>query len=104
MFRHISLYTLEETPANGKTKEENIRILQGMLEKLPEIEPSIVNNVVGLGLGGPPDIPGFYEVAQIIDFETMDACMAYPMGKGHGELVEFGKGVIKDVAIIDFEI
>ncbi len=104
MYRHISLYTLEEQPANGKTKEENTRILKEMLEKLPEIEPSIVNNVVGLGLGGPPGMPGFYEVAQIIDFETMEDCMAYPMTKGHGALVEFGNGVIKDVAIIDFEV
>lgn len=103
MFRHISLYTLEEKPANGKTKEENIQILKEMLEKLPEMEPSIVGNTVGLGLGGPPGMPGFYEVAQLIDFETKEACMAYPMTPAHGKLIEFGQGVIKDVGIIDFE-
>ena len=102
MFRHISLYTLEETPANGKTKEENILLLKEMLEKLPETEPSIAGCVVGLGLGGPPGMSGFYEVAQIIDFETKEACMAYPMTPGHKSLVAFGEGVIKDVGIIDF--
>ena len=104
MYRHISLYTFDENPANGKTKEENMRQFQGMLEKLPEIEPSIVNSVVGVGLGGPPDMAGFYEMAQIIDFETREACMAYPASKGHLDLVAFGDTVIKSVSIIDFEM
>ena len=107
MFRHISLFTLEAEPTNGKTKEENIQTLKEMLEKLPEIEPSIVNNAVGTALPGPPGMPaggpGFYEVAQVIDFETQEACMAYPMTAAHGTLIEFGQGVIKDVGIIDYE-
>ena len=103
MFRHISMYTLEENPAGGRTKAECLQTLKEMLDKLPETEPTIVNSVIGVGLGGPPGVPGFYDIAQIIDFASMEDCMAYPMTKGHGDLVEFGKGVIKDVAIIDFE-
>lgn len=108
MYRHISLYTLSPNPENGKTQAENIRILQEMLNKVPEAEPSIVASSVGTGLGGPPSPPPggpqFFHLAQIIDFETMEDCMSYPQSAAHGELVKFGIGVIQDVACIDFEI
>lgn len=108
MFRHISLFTLKSQPENGKTQKENRAILLKMLRELPESDPTILNNVVGDGLGGPPDLPPggpqFCHVAQIIDFATMEDCMAYPASQGHLALTEFGQGVIESVACMDFEL
>lgn len=108
MFRHISLFTLKSHPENGKTQAENQSILVEMLNALPQADPTIVNSQVGEGLGGPADLPAggpqFCHVAQIIDFATLEDCMAYPASPGHRALTEFGQGAVESVACMDFPL
>lgn len=107
MYRHISMYTLCRDPGNGKSFEENLTRLQELLEQVPSITPTVTASMTGTGLGGPPGLPEggprFFDVAQIIDFNTREDCMAYPATPAHMALAEFGEGVIEQVACIDFE-
>lgn len=108
MFRHISLFTLKSQPENGKTQAENREALVQMLEALPVMNPAIVHNQVGNALAAPADLPPngpqFYDVAQMIDFATLEDCLAYPASEGHRILAEFGQGAVAQVACMDFEI
>ena len=109
MIRHISMFQMEPQPANGKTVEENQRLLVEFLEELPEQEPSIVGCRIAPYAGQQPEVPEeapvmFHQVVQMIDFAKPEDAAAYPASQAHQSLMAFTQGMVKKVAAIDFEI
>lgn len=107
MFRHISMYNMKEHPGNGKTREENLQQMKALLEQVPQLEPTVKYSMVGTGAGAPKGLPAgaprFYQLIQIVDFETMEDCMKYPACDAHAALAAFGADTVEEVACIDFE-
>lgn len=109
MVRHISIFTFLDAPANGKTKEENIRIVKAYLEKVPGLFPAMKNQVIGETLPGNPALPDeapvmFGDLVQIADYDTEEDAASYPPSRVHGDLVELSTPMLKKVTSIDFHI
>ena len=109
MIRHISVFTFLEQPANGKTKEENMKTVRAYLEKVPQLYPAIKSQYIGTTLGGTPVLPDdapvmFGDLVQVIDYETVEDANGYPPSKAHMDLVEFSSPMMKKVTTIDYEM
>lgn len=98
MFRHISVFTLEN-------KEE----IDTLVKQLHVVEkcPLIVKGEVGVNVTPLPEEglegPDFGDVVQIIDFATKEDLETYPSSKEHLKLFKEGP-VMKKVSAIDYEI
>lgn len=98
MFRHISVFTLEN-------KEE----IDTLVKQLQDVEqcPLIVKGEVGVNVTFLPEEglegPDFGDVVQIIDFATKEDLEAYPSSKEHLKLFKEGP-VMKKVSAIDYEM
>lgn len=109
MVRHISMFTMEENPSNGRTVEENETVLKEYLSKIPEQEPSIIGcrvyKTVSPALTMYDDSSvAFAQVVQALDFKNAEAAAAYPATPAHAALQAFSEGIVKKVTTIDFEI
>ncbi len=109
MIRHISMFEMIPHPTNGNTLEENEAALKAFLERLPEIEPSIIGSKAAIKAGSQPKVPenaavSFSQIVQMIDFATPEDAAAYPASKAHQALMTFTEGIVKKVTAIDLEI
>ena len=109
MIRHISVFAFSDAPANGRTKEENIRIVREYLEKVPEQFPAMKNQTVGVSVGSAPALPDDAPVmngdlVQIADYDTLEDAASYLPSRVHMDLVELSGPMINKVTVIDFEI
>ncbi len=103
MYRHISLYRL----IDDADKQANIEAFCKVNETLPEQEPTIISAEVGAALISPPLVPGgpiFYDIAQILTFQTKEECLNWPMTQAHTDLKAFSSGMIEMVGIVDYEV
>lgn len=97
MYRHISIFTLED-----KSK------IQDLVLMLKEVGtcPLIVKNHVGVNLTKLPEGekgPEFGDVIQTIDFNSKEDLDKYPASKEHLKLFHEGPEM-KKVSAIDFEV
>ena len=109
MVRHISVFTFLDAPSNGKNKAENMETVRAYLETVPGLYTPIRRQVVGVTLGGTPDLPEdapvmFGDLIQVADFDTAEDAAGYPASKAHTDLVEFSTPMLKKVTAIDFEM
>lgn len=108
MYRHISVFTLSDTPKNGKTKEENIEIIRAYLENVPALYPAMKAQQIGVAIpGDPPELPPdacplFGDLVQIADYETLEDLNGYPPSKAHMDLVALSDPMLEKVTAIDF--
>lgn len=96
MFRHISIFTLE-----------NKKEINRFVNLLNEVEkcPLIARQQVGIHFAEIPTGemgPDFGDVVQIIDFETKEDLDLYPSSKEHTKLFQEGPKM-KKVTAIDYE-
>ena len=108
MIRHISVFSFSDTPANGRTKAENIETVRAYLEKVPSLYPAMKAQQIGVGIPGDvPDLPEgacpiFGDLVQIADYETLEDCNGYPPSKAHMDLVALSDPMLGTVTAIDF--
>ena len=108
MYRHISVFTLSDTPKTGKTKEENIEIIRAYLENVPALYPAMKAQQIGVAIpGDPPELPPdacplFGDLVQIADYETLEDLNGYPPSKAHMDLVALSDPMLEKVTAIDF--
>lgn len=109
MIRHISVFTFSDSPANGRTKAENIETIRAYLEKVPAMYPPMKFSQVGVAIPGEvPDLPEgacplFGDLVQIADYETLEDANGYPPSKAHMDLVALSDPMLEKVTAIDFE-
>ncbi len=105
MMRHISMFRLlpeYRTP-------ETIALLENRLKVLPEQVPTIRSCEIGVKpFPMPTETPDghveFYDLVQIISFETPEDCAAYPASQGHLDFLAFSERYMEQVVGIDYPI
>lgn len=108
MVKHISMFKFKDGGANGKSKEENIRIIKQVLEELPPKAPFILDSEVGAAVCGAPPLPPdaqifFADLVQIITFANAEDAEKYAPCEAHRELAEIADPMLDKIAAIDFE-
>ena len=99
MIVHISMAKYKES-AEGRTKEENIRLGKQMTENLKTCIPSLHKIEVGTNiLGGPTD----YDVVSYSEYLSMEDVVATQKNPAHDELIAFLKKVTEGSHAVTFE-
>lgn len=99
MFTHIVLWKLKES-ADGKSREENARLIKERLEEIANMLDGLRRMEVGLNVLPGPDAA---DVALYAEFESRAAYQAYYDHPAHQALVPFIKDVRIDRRVIDYE-
>ena len=99
MFKHIVLWKLKET-ANGKSREENARLMKERLEELANMVDGLRHLEVGLNVIASDDAA---DVALYTAFESRAAYQAYYDHPAHKALAGFIKEVRVDRRVIDYD-
>jgi heme-degrading monooxygenase HmoA len=99
MFTHIVLWKLKDS-ANGKSREENARLIKERFEEIANMLDGLRRMDVGLNV-----LPGddAADVALYAEFESRAAFEAYYEHPAHKALVGFIKDVRVDRRVIDYE-
>jgi hypothetical protein len=99
MFVHIVLWKLKDS-ANGKSREENARLMKERYEEIANMLDGLVRMHVGLNA-----IPGAdaADIALYMEFESRAAFEAYYQHPAHTALASFVKEVREDRRVIDYE-
>jgi len=100
MFTHIVLWTLKDT-ANGKSRQENARLIKERFEELANMLDGLRHLEVGLDVLHGDDAA---DVALYAEFESRAAYEAYHAHPAHQALAGFIKDVRVDRRVIDYEV
>lgn len=101
MIRHIVMFTLLEE-AEGKSKEENLKLAVEKAEDLRDKIPSLKRYQVVTN--APEADKTNFDIALICDFEDMEGLNAYQVHPAHKAFGAFITGIRQTRACIDFEI
>lgn len=96
MVTHIVFWRLKDE-ADGRTKDENARIIQERLEALVGVIPGLRELTVGRNVNG-----GEFDLALLSKFDSMEALHAYDVHPEHQKVRAFVRQVIEARAAIDF--
>ena len=100
MIKHISMAKYKES-AEGRSKEENIKIAKAMTLGLKDHIPNIKFIEVGVNfLNGPTD----FDVVSYSEYNNMDDVMATVKHPVHDELIAFLKKVTEISHAVTFEV
>lgn len=100
MIKHVVMWSLKDE-AEGKSKEENRKIMQKKLQDLVGIVPGIEAFEVTIkGASSPADN---YDVLLISEFATWDALQAYNAHPEHQKVVTFVRAVVNGRSAVDYE-
>jgi hypothetical protein len=100
MIRHVVLFKFLDE-ASGSSKEQNIVKARKFLESLPGKIPEILNLETGLNV---KDDPPNYDLALIVDFDSIDDLETYINHPDHKKVGEFLAKVRDNRVVVDFEI
>ena len=92
MYRHISLFTLED--------KNEIPKMKAMLEEIGKNDDTIKMSVVKQNVSY--DAPIFADLVQMLHFDNLNDLNAYPKSQGHQNLMKNGPKC--KVKAIDYEI
>ena len=101
MFVHIVFWKLLDTGANGKTRDENARVLKQMFEGLRGVVPGLRRvdfNVDLLKTGDSAD------VALYTEFDSRETYDGYVVHPAHQEIVQFLSGNRSERRVVDYQI
>lgn len=88
--------------ANGNSKDENALKFKEMLELLPLKIDAIKSMEVGIGYmesGGP-----FFDMVLTTSHTSREALQEYAVHPEHQKVVEFGKMIVEERRVVDYEI
>ncbi len=101
MIRHIVMFKFMEE-AEGRSKQENVAIARGMLEKLRDTVPSL--RASELHENHPQAAESNYDLILIADFDDMEGLQSYIVHPDHKAVGQFMRGVRESRTCVDFEI
>lgn len=100
MIEHIVMWRLKDS-AQGASKQENAQKMKEMLEALQGIIPEIKQIKVGMNI---TQSDAAYDVALYSQFESLDALNVYQKHPEHEKCKEFISQIVKERALVDYEI
>jgi hypothetical protein len=100
MVKHIVMWKLKET-AEGKTKEENAKIMVDMIHSLKESVPVVVDIEAGIDFN---QSEAAYDVALYSVFNNKEALHIYQEHPEHLKVAEFINKVRESRVVVDYEI
>jgi len=99
MIKHIVMWKLEDF-ADGRTKNENAKIIKEKLEALVGVIPEIVELEVGIDILGTNQS---YDVVLVSEFKNLQELDTYAKHPEHVKVGEFVGKVRKDRVAVDYE-
>ena len=99
MIKHIVMWKLEDF-ADGRTKNENAKIIKEKLEALVGVIPEIVELEVGIDILGTNQS---YDVVLVSEFKNLQELDIYAKHPEHVKVGEFVGKVRKDRVAVDYE-
>ncbi|HEV8297461.1 MAG TPA: Dabb family protein [Acidimicrobiales bacterium] len=99
MIRHVVMWTFLEQ-AQGRSRAENLKIMQEKLEALPPRVPGIRRFEVGVDQLAGPAAAHLVLVSDLDDWAALDAYRVHP---AHQEVVQFLDGVRDGRWTVDYE-
>ena len=100
MIRHIVSFTFMD--AQGRTRQENARLVKEKLDALPALIPQIVKSETHLGAAGSD--PGNADLILLSDFNSFEDLEAYLVHPDHRAVGAFMAPLRQSRAAIDVEI
>ena len=100
MIRHVVLFKFKDA-ASGSSKEQNIAKAKKLLESLPGKISEICNLETGLNI---KEDPPNYDLALIVDFDSLDDLETYINHPDHKKVSEFLAKVRDNRVVVDFEM
>lgn len=101
MIKHIVFFGLAEN-AEGKTKEENAKIIKSELENLIHLIPEI--KVIEVGINCPNAPKTNYDIALYSEFESFETLDAYQEHPAHKQVASYIGKVRTSRAAVDYEV
>lgn len=99
MIKHVVMWKLREN-AEGRSKEENARLIKEKLEALKGQIEEIRYLEVGININ---NSNGSYDAVLITEFETMESLNSYQVNPKHQAVSAFVSKVREERAVVDFE-
>jgi hypothetical protein len=100
MFKHIVLWKLKDS-ANGKSREENARLIKERLEEIANMLDGLRHLEVGFDVLHGDDAA---DVALYTEFESRAAYEAYNAHPAHKAVAGFIREVRTERRVIDYEV
>ena len=100
MIRHIVMWKFSDM-ANGKTREENIKIIKEDLEALFGVIPQIRSLEVGININ--TESPTAFDAVLNSTFDSMEDLEAYRSDPRHRKAAEYNKSCRTGRAVVDYE-
>ncbi len=101
MIRHVVMFKFLPE-ADGRTKEENVRLVAARLRALPALIPEILHSEVYIGARGAKDTN--CDLLLISDFESLDTLATYIDHPDHRAIGAFMRPLRESRAAVDFEL
>ncbi|MBQ6808735.1 MAG: Dabb family protein [Bacillota bacterium] len=101
MIRHIVMFKFMEE-AEGRSKQENLDIARGMLEKLQGTVPTLKASEIHYNHKDAAE--SNYDMILISDFDDLEGLNSYIVHPDHKAVGAFMKGVRESRTCVDFEI
>jgi len=99
MITHLVFFNMHPV-ADGRSGEENARLLVEMLQNLPSSIPELVELEAGLDIS---HSPASYEVGLMTQFRNREDLEVYRVHPEHQKVIEFVKKTTSARAVVDFE-
>ena len=100
MIRHVVMFKFLET-AEGRSKQENLDIARGMLEKLQGVVPTLRASEIHYNHAQAAD--SNYDMILIADFDDLEGLNQYIVHPDHKAVGAFMQGVRESRTCVDFE-
>ena len=100
MIKHIVMWRLQDE-ANGKSKHENAKEFKIRLESL--IPKIVALKSMEVGIGYNESEGAFFDMVLTTTHESKEKLNEYAVHPDHQEVVAFGKGIVADRKVVDFE-
>ena len=95
MIKHIVFFKI-----NVDNKPEELRKLKSMIEDLGKTVPDVIKIEAGINFS---ERDAAYDIALVSEFRDRKALAAYQVHPEHQKLVEYLKGLDREVAVVDYE-
>lgn len=99
MIVHIVLFKLKDF-AEGKTRDDNIKIILDMLSGLPSKIPQIKKYEFGCNISKSENSS---DIALVSEFNTLEDLEIYRNHPEHKIVIDFIRKVITEARVVDFE-
>jgi hypothetical protein len=100
MVKHIVMWTLKDS-AQGRSREDNARIMKEKLEALAGVVPGLLHAEVGIDFERGDQS---YDVALYAEFDSRESLRAYQVHPAHVAAVGFIREVRESRCVVDYEI